>query len=747
MSDSRVGSAPSGHENLSRAGPTTREPQPSASSVSRPREPRSDRAARRVITPTISTKGITSGRATRPIRRSQSVKDVIGWELRAHRHYVKLAAPGRGGGPESLGSSGRGSRRRIDDACPASLRPWTMLLTGLALWSCAPSRPVFAPRSDPSGPVVLYVSAEGRDEAAGTQDAPLGTLLHALEGRRADVIRLLPGTHRGDDVYLSRSVVLEGSPTATIAAHVFVGSGEVRISDLTLLEGLGIGLADGVEVSRVRIEPGERDEAISIHRSRVRLSSLALTGGFQAALQVTASTVTASALIVDGDRGLRSVRIDGGRLSLRDSKVSAGSIASVQATGSSTVTVRSSQLGPSPGSGLVVLDGASGFLVDSRVFGTGRFGVLGRRARLFIETSTLAEPGVAALGASGAEVRVRGGLFEAGEEAAVVATAFEDLASRVALEGLRIVHGDRLGVSVSRARVSAREVELVGLRPDLGPAAVEAVEAPAGRARAVATSTSGAASFSGARSASAPGGEIPPGLELATFAGERRAPVPEEAGELPGAESLPDGAADPARLALAMDDAPVGPARGEEPSDRPGGPYALGRAPAVLAHGEGARLRFDGVRFFWPAGSAVLAEDDAEVELQRLEVEAPGGSALHFAGIRSSPVVLEAIGVRGCATGAGVWARDVGQLSMKRLDVQRCPAGGVVASEGTLGELHRGRILGGLHGVAAFGGARLLVAGSTLAGDVWSAFASCAGEASVLDAGGNHLLGRAALCP
>lgn len=382
------------------------------------RPARRDWTAKMARNPTIRIMGRISGRSI--IRKSPGTSDAVGMKrgLSVHSRRVK---PGQ--------NRGALPRRRL-----------ALALATLG-YSCAPSAQAPQPLSSPPPtPAEVYVSPKGSPGAEGSRSFPVQRIEEALARPDVAVVRLLDGQFRGTEVLIHRPVALEGAGSATISAHLFVGSDSVSIRNLTFTNGLSVGLAEHVELEGLSLSAGARDQALAIHRSSVAIRDSQVKGGRQASVQITSSTVAADRLSVAGAPALRGIRVDGGRLTAQDSVVQGGAYATVQATGSATVALSESLMGPTPGNGVVLLDGAQAKLTACRVAGAGKFGLLVRKAQLQVVSSTVVAVGEAAIGNTGGRVAVEGGLYEAGVSGAVVLSAFQDRQPSADLRSVRLSH-------------------------------------------------------------------------------------------------------------------------------------------------------------------------------------------------------------------------------------------------------------------------------------------------------------------
>ncbi|WP_292743874.1 Ig-like domain repeat protein, partial [Methanobrevibacter sp.] len=91
---------------------------------------------------------------------------------------------------------------------------------------------------------IIYVSPEGDDTNAGTEEAPVATIAHAIEISVKGKIVLLEGTHKtGDLGTISKDLTITGQGNAIIDAQnnnrvLYVGStGDVLIENVTLING------------------------------------------------------------------------------------------------------------------------------------------------------------------------------------------------------------------------------------------------------------------------------------------------------------------------------------------------------------------------------------------------------------------------------------------------------------------------------------------------------------------------------
>jgi hypothetical protein len=317
----------------------------------------------------------------------------------------------------------------------------------------------------------MWVAPGGDDGASGERAAPLRSLAEAVDAREADVVHLLPGVHRGPKLLLSRSVRLQGAPTATVAAHVFVSADGVTLRGLALLEGFASSLARELTLERLRVQAGAKSEAVRLHRSEARLLGLEIAGGAAAALQVTGSTVSARALRVDAGPAQAGVRLDGGQLELERAFVYGGAFAAAHAVGTSTLTVRNGRVGKTAGSGVVAYRGARARVLSTRVLDAERVGLLARGGHLEVHGSTVARSGEAAVSLAGATLRASSSRLAAGRVAALTLGRTPDAASFARLETTTLALRGATGL-----RVDAGAVELEGVRFVGSPAARTRIE-------------------------------------------------------------------------------------------------------------------------------------------------------------------------------------------------------------------------------------------------------------------------------
>ncbi|MEO1227348.1 MAG: hypothetical protein AAFZ18_00480 [Myxococcota bacterium] len=330
--------------------------------------------------------------------------------------------------------------------------------------ACAPTpSPVATSDLAPTGEAwgEVWVAPVG-PAGDGSRARPFRDLRAAVA--RADVVRLLPGTHRSGPIRLDRRVRLEGAPTATVAAPISI-TAAAALRDLSFSEGISIGSADGAVLERVRLG-GLRGEApLTIHRSTVQLEDVLVGGGRDSGILSTSSTVAARRLRVDAEGAQAALRVIGGAFSVLGGEVVGGRYAAAHVDGAE-LRVSDMVVDPAEGNGFVLLDGARGVIENSRMDGARRFGLLVRSASLTLYTSTVAAPGESGLAAQGAAlVEVRRSYLQSGREAALLSAAHMNQHPKVLVTSSTLAAGARLevpAVVVAQGRIELRRSTVLG---------------------------------------------------------------------------------------------------------------------------------------------------------------------------------------------------------------------------------------------------------------------------------------------
>ena len=340
------------------------------------------------------------------------------------------------------------------------------LCSGFGVVACAqtPSTPVT--HQPPLEPEILYVSPKADASGDGSRARPVPSISEALLKRSVKTIRLLPGEYAGPTILVTHPIKIEGVPTATVAAHVFVGADNVVLKNLLLSGGLRIALAEKVKLTNLRISSGEADQALAVHRSQISMEHVTAFGGFNAVVEVTSSTVVARSVSLISKNSERSLRVDDGLWTAVDSFFRGGRVASIQATGSSTVVFDRAEIGPGPGHGLFLWSPTVvGELRDTHVKGRGGSGVLAQGGRLKIYTSTISDSKKVALAIQGANTSIRNTTLRGGVSGVLNISSFRGQQPRVVLSDSDIYYTPfETGVFLGSGFLSLEDVQIIGLK-------------------------------------------------------------------------------------------------------------------------------------------------------------------------------------------------------------------------------------------------------------------------------------------
>lgn len=145
-------------------------------------------------------------------------------------------------------------------------------------------------------------------------------------------------------------------------------------------------------------------------------------------------------------------------------------------------------------------------------------------------------------------------------------------------------------------------------------------------------------------------------------------------------------------------------------------------------------------------GPAINAQNDAQLNLDHIEFSNSYSDAIRIEDIRSQPVNITNVRVKGCKHGAGIRALSSRPVHIKEATIEDCSEGGIIFGTNSQGSVRRVNISGGRLGVGAFGGAHMSVSTATISGSVWSAFGDCIHNTRLRDDGDTVLRGHSRLC-
>lgn len=294
---------------------------------------------------------------------------------------------------------------------------------------------------------------------------PDGLLRALAAGARR--IELLPGVHRpAEAVHLSRPTELFGrrrSGGARLYGQLVITSGGVHVHDLQLRSGLALRFADGVRIETATVSAGGQRDAVNLVASRATLDRVNLEAGADSGLFATGSTVTWSRGRSTG--GLRSVRLDGGRLSGTELQLEEARLTGLWADRRAEVALSdvAVRMDRSDGIALHVTEGSSVRAERARIASAGS-ALIAREARVALVDLEVEHRGtLPALGVAGATVTVSGGDLVVGVGAAASVGAHRRQRGRLELFDVRIEQpAGGTSVTVSQATLHARRVRFRG---------------------------------------------------------------------------------------------------------------------------------------------------------------------------------------------------------------------------------------------------------------------------------------------
>jgi len=296
----------------------------------------------------------------------------------------------------------------------------------------------------------------------------------------AERIELLPGVHRPERaIHLNRPVELFGSPAgggARLYARVVVTGRGVDVHDLQLRSGVAARFARDLRIATATITAGGERDALTLVDTTAELEAVALDAGPDHAAFATSSTLSWIGGRANG--GLRSVRLDGGRLSARDVAWRGASLAGLWADRKARVRLEAVEVAtPNPDAVALHVTGGATLTARRLAIATGGFAVLARRARARIEDAEIRHRGPnPALGAAGATVSVARARLTAGPGGVGSVGSYDGWGSHMALADVEIaMPAGKTAVTVERGTLRVERVVAGGGGAGVvGPGAADA---------------------------------------------------------------------------------------------------------------------------------------------------------------------------------------------------------------------------------------------------------------------------------
>ena len=168
---------------------------------------------------------------------------------------------------------------------------------------------------------------------------------------------------------------------------------------------------------------------------------------------------------------------------------------------------------------------------------------------------------------------------------------------------------------------------------------------------------------------------------------------------------------------------------------------------AISVRGPRSRVRLDNVNIIAPAGIGVELADGAHGSISGT-ISTPGKEGVRLQGALGVPVTLKDLTVENCMSGAAVSVIDSNDVRVSGSRFVGCGPAGVLAVRRSVVQVRDSVIKTfAKYGLAAFGGARMVVSSSTVSGRPWAVFSACADDSRVVDRGDNHFVGDRGDCP
>ncbi len=170
------------------------------------------------------------------------------------------------------------------------------------------------------------------------------------------------------------------------------------------------------------------------------------------------------------------------------------------------------------------------------------------------------------------------------------------------------------------------------------------------------------------------------------------------------------------------------------------------RGHAISLRGRNAELRLDDVEIIAPAGMGIEIADGARGTVTGT-ISAPRAGGVSVESTLGVPVILDRLVVQNCVDGSAVTVLDSDDVQIRRSRFVGCAPAGVLAGRRAKVRVEDSEVQTfSKYGLAAFGGAQITVATSTVSGRPWAVFSACADNSRLVDAGGNRFDGNRGDC-